>query len=376
LTGRIQAVNFFIRFTVYLFIHADKMLRITLFLFLILNHLAAFAQKKYAYADSIALSVKSNNCENLHAVLIKNLETDEERVRAFYTWITANIQYDVVEWKRPEKATEKQEPAEVLQTKKAICHGYATLFRELCHRSGIPCYLVSGYNRIDNKFDDAGHTWNIVYMNNRWQPVDATWGAGGVDSRGRFVREFTEKYFLTDPVVFLSDHFPFDPMWQLVKYPVKLIDYRMSKWIYEDKTTPLFNFNDTIAAWEQLDSLEKEYTSAIRMLRFSPGETKIRQQLSYALFMKGNAAFDKGNKIMAVLYPRKPVDSKKPSRPPSKILKAAQLDSIDNFYRNADFYYKQVQFINANEKSVLKNNLDALRFNRDVIRKEKLNMSK
>ncbi|MDQ3049354.1 MAG: hypothetical protein M3Q95_00565 [Bacteroidota bacterium] len=346
-----------------------------LFLILILSGLQAVSQHKYAAADSLAAVVKGASVIELHKALTKNLSKDEDKVRAFYSWIAYNIHYDVSEWKQTEKAPEKQAIQAVLKSKKAICHGYAVLFSEFCRLSAIPCYLVSGYNRLDNKFDDAGHTWNMVFVNKKWQPVDVTWGAGGIDPRGKYIKEFENKYFLPDPVDFLSDHFPFDPMWQLVEHPVKLSDYRNERWKYQVKSTPYFNFNDTIAAWEQLDSLDREYTSAVRMLNSNPGDPKVKLQLSYALFKKGNAEFDKGNKIMAVLYPRKPNGTARPA-PVRKEFKAAQLDSISIFYNSADYYYRQVQFSSSHEKTVLKNNLEALKNNRSVVSREKTNLSR
>ncbi len=346
-----------------------------LFLFLTLIWQQGISQNKYATPDSLAAVVKGQSVSMLHKALTKNLITDEDKVRVFYSWIARNIHYDVVEWQQANKSPEKQEIAQVLKSRKAICHGYAVLFSEFCRLSGIPCHMVSGYNRLENKFDDAGHTWNMVFVNKKWQPIDVTWGAGGIDPRGKFIKEFEDNYFLPDPVDFLTDHFPFDPMWQLLEHPVKLADYSNERWKYEDKSTPFFNFNDTIAAWEQLDSLDKEYSSALRMLNFNPGDPKIKLQLSYALFKKGNAEFEKGNKIMAVLYPRTSNGSGKPA-PVRKEIKAAQLDSIHTFYNSADFYYRQVQFTSSHEKTVLKNNLEALKNNRSVVTREKTNLAR
>jgi hypothetical protein len=336
----------------------------------------AYTQEKYREADSIAALVKQSDLSLIHRELVKDLESDESKLRAFYSWIAHNIHYDVSEWQKQDKNPVKQEPTQVLKSRKAICHGYAALFMEFCTRSGIPCYMASGYNRLDNRFDNSGHTWNMVYINEQWRPVDVTWGAGGIDPRGKYVKEFEDKYFLAEPLEFLQDHYPFDPMWQLVDHPVKLSDYKSASWTYKDNSSPYFNYNDTIAAWIQLDSLEKDYISAHRMQRFSPGDPLIRQQLSYSLFVKGNAEFEKGNKIMAVLYPRNASSSKKPATPVNRKLKAAQLDSIDTFYTHADFYYKQVQFTSESEKTVLKNNREALRFNREVVRKEKSNLTR
>ena len=299
------------------------MKQILALLVILLTFQQAYSQNKYAVADSVALFVKGDIVDDLHEQLTKNLITDEEKVRAFYSWITHHIQYDVAESLRAEKVYTKQDPLQVLKSKKAICHGYSSLLLRFCELSGIPCYLVSGYTRLDGQFDTAGHTWNMAYVNGKWQPVDATWGAGGVDSRRKFVKAFTGKYFLTDPVDFLSDHYPFDPMWQLVYCPVKLTDYKSTRWQYAEKVNCQFNYTDTIASWEKLDSLNREYSAAFRMLRFSPGDPIIKEQLSYALFTKGNAEFENGNRIMAILFPRKQPGSQLQTTPQSKSYRVA-----------------------------------------------------
>ncbi len=172
------------------------MKRIRLILIIILCCKQAYSQNRYAFVDSMSATVKAENVGDLHHRLTKNLSTNEEKVRAFYTWIARNIFYDVNESKKQVKLPSKQTPGYVFRSRKAICHGYSSIFYDLCTRSEIPCYLVSGFTRPDGEFDITGHTWNIIYINSKWQPVDVTWGAGGVDISGKYTRAFTGKYFL------------------------------------------------------------------------------------------------------------------------------------------------------------------------------------
>src|SRR5688572_7515436 len=82
----------------------------------------AYTQEKYREADSIAASVKQNDLPTLHRELVKDLDTDESKLRAFYSWIAHNIHYDVSEWQKQEKNPAKQEPSQVLKSHRAICH--------------------------------------------------------------------------------------------------------------------------------------------------------------------------------------------------------------------------------------------------------------
>ncbi len=327
-------------------------------LILILSSHFSIAQSNYAVADSVAAKVKGENIQLVHDALVRNLKTDEEKVRAFYSWIAHNILYDVNEWQRGNRSPVKQEPAQVLKSKKAVCFGYSSLFRELCKLSEIPCHLVTGFTRINGKFNNEGHAWNIVSINGKWQIADATWGAGSVDYNKKYIKKFTEDYFLVEPLKFLEDHYPLDPMWQLIEHPVKLAEYKIAKWEYSEKPRPVFAFNDTIAQWEKLDSLHRAYTSALRMLRYSPGDAAAQQELAYALFELGDAEFDKGTKLLTNLGSEN---------------KVAKLDSVETYYKNADFYYRQVKLSDPSQREVLKNNMEALKYNRNVLNEERQN---
>ena len=60
-----------------------------------------------------------------------------------------------------------------------VCAGYASVFKELCDRTGIRCDYVRGRAIIDPLRDGVGggHAWNVVYTDNGMIPVDVTWRA-------------------------------------------------------------------------------------------------------------------------------------------------------------------------------------------------------
>ncbi|GMU51855.1 MAG: hypothetical protein AMXMBFR33_10010 [Candidatus Xenobia bacterium] len=111
---------------------------------------------------------------------------DEERARAIYRWMTANIAYAgrEAEW-RAARATRNGratlvhdnkkllDPEKILQTRKTICLGYATLYRALAVESGLRCDLVTGNLTGD---PDARHAWNEVRVGEARLGIDATWG--------------------------------------------------------------------------------------------------------------------------------------------------------------------------------------------------------
>lgn len=171
--------------------------------------------------------------EKLAAYLIAPAKNDREKVRAIYRWITNNIAYDddsLFKGIITENSAET-----VLQTHRAICDGYAGLFKELAQFADLEVEVISGYSKgysyvIDNA-DTINHAWNAVKIEGQWQLLDATWGAGYLDDKQkRFVRQFQDHYFLTPPEQFIYDHFPKHAKWQLLKSP--LLKYQYEQLVY------------------------------------------------------------------------------------------------------------------------------------------------
>ncbi len=343
-----------------------------LFLLFVGFNINVHAQSKYEAIDARVISIKAGSVEDLHSKLVKELSSDEEKVRAFYVWISNNINYDVNEANRSYRAVVKQEPEVVFNSHRAVCHGYSALFQKFCELSNIKCYMVSGFTKLHGEFDETGHTWNLVYVNQKWQHIDATWAAGGVNQQRKFVKKFSEQYFLSDPLNFLSEHYPFDPMWQLMNYPISLLEYKRKEILSaESNLKTSFNFSDTIAEWERMNHFDRALSSARRMDRFNSGNKIIKQELAFALLESGNNEFEQGNQILAKLYPQNASDLKKQST----LQRGSQefknkLKEAEKFFLNAGNYYNQVKLSDANENQVLVNNKKALKNNLDIIKNE------
>ncbi|HMT28940.1 MAG TPA: hypothetical protein PKD91_06655, partial [Bacteroidia bacterium] len=250
--------------------------------------------------------------------------------------------------------------------------------KELCDRSGIKCYLVSGFSKLNNVFDESGHTWNVIFLNKQWFQVDVTWGAGGVNRQRKYVKQYSENYFLQNPDVFLSEHYPFDPMWQLKDYPVTLKEYKKSSDFSEPNPAMIpFHYNDTISKWESMNTMLQLLTSAQRMNRFNAGNKVIEQELAFALLENGNGEFEKGNRILSELYPKNTTGNSRGQKikPGSEEFKL-KLDSAEQFFIHADFFYKQTKLSNPDENQVLQNNRKALQNNLAIVRKEISNLNR
>lgn len=208
--------------------------------------LPAFGQDKFgAYnfsaVDSFALSVKyKDNIVQLARDLAAPYSKDVYKVRSIFRWITDNIAYDyeaINEGKEPGRPDCKGNPdcaeirrkweddflADVLSSRKAVCNGYAKLFRKLCEINNIKADIVPGYSKsnpytIGNPLN-AKHAWNAVMLDSAWYYLDATWAAGNCtedDETGKlkkFVKSYKPYYWLTPYNKLVRNHYPKDAKW-------------------------------------------------------------------------------------------------------------------------------------------------------------------
>jgi Transglutaminase-like superfamily len=182
-----------------------------------------------------------SDIETLAQQLTSSCKTEREKVTKIFRWITDNISYRIRSNRIPvigaaslrfsqseeEPDTSALKPLNervaetVLKTRLAVCDGYSRLFSTLCDYAGIRSEIIVGYakgnsNKPSPKFG-VNHYWNAVFLDGRWQLLDATWASGYVSRQeDEFVRDYDDNYFLTDPAVFIRDHYPDDPRWTLL----------------------------------------------------------------------------------------------------------------------------------------------------------------
>lgn len=181
----------------------------------------------YAQIDTHALNAPANlrrDLDALAAYLVQPARNQRDKARAIFRWISANIAYDDDAYFRNEYTPHNTR--DVLSSGKAVCDGYANLFKQLAERVGLETVMISGFTKgysyhTRGRLGLVDHAWNAVKIDGQWQLLDSTWGAGYLDGRKkRFVREFEPHYFLPDPAAFIFDHYPDDPRWQLLKNPI------------------------------------------------------------------------------------------------------------------------------------------------------------
>ncbi|HNR18371.1 MAG TPA: transglutaminase domain-containing protein [Bacteroidia bacterium] len=233
-------------------------------------------------ADVHSKTLLSKNYESLEQLAIElttPFVTDSEKVRSIFIYVTHAINYDV---NKPLNQTllrtfTFQSAVSVLMKRKAVCEGYANLFKELCVVSGIKAEFIGGYARNEEESIAEPHAWNAAYINNEWKLFDPTWAAGGVNAQTKkFYQQFEEKYFMTPPQKLIQSHYPDDPMWQLLNLPV-------TRKQFDNKSTSSeinFSFNDTIGNHYKTDSIARMANELKRMIAFDPGNDTYSRQLN------------------------------------------------------------------------------------------------
>ena len=92
-----------------------------------------------------------------------------------------------------------------LADNKAVCEGYARVFKYLMDASGVPCVLVSG-TATNSQGEEENHAWNYVQINENWYAVDVTWDDPIITGGGELTQELKYKYFLKGSTEFNVDH--------------------------------------------------------------------------------------------------------------------------------------------------------------------------
>ncbi|MDP4267248.1 MAG: transglutaminase domain-containing protein [Bacteroidota bacterium] len=247
---------------------------------------------------------KTKTSADLGNYIKKNLKTEDECIRAFYSWLAFNVNYDVEKMYHPDVFSSPALLIEhTLKTRKAVCQGYSELFNDLCKTAGIKSFVIQGYTKQNGVIVNLGHAWIAVKLkNNEWTFIDPTWGAGYV-MNNEYIKRYNDDHYRIKPENFIKTHMPFDPMWQLMDYPVT------NKEFYDGKTISIenkqFNYNDSISKYETQSELDKYFYTAQRVEK----NGVINQMTSdYLNYLNKNIAVIKQNQIvfyqnkMAILF--------------------------------------------------------------------------
>lgn len=168
--------------------------------------------------------------QSLTEYFLEVANSDSEKARVIYRWITDRISYDLYTFFKGDLKNITGE--QVLGTREAVCSGFVVLFVEMADAMGLEVEIILGHSK-GYGFDPVlvshpveNHSWVAVRIGDEWRLIDPTWGAGHIRAEAReFVKVFSEFYFFADPDLLVYTHLPLDDKWQLRTEPVTLSEY-------------------------------------------------------------------------------------------------------------------------------------------------------
>jgi hypothetical protein len=201
-----------------------------LFLFFVFGWHWAEAQADYSLLDEKSREFRKSDFaepEDLALALCRDLKTNKEKARAIFTWIAEHIRYQTVPDPpaRSKKSYYDQRVKQVFRTGKGVCMDYSLLYQRMADAVGLDCAFIGGHCKTFSK-EWESHAWNAVFIDGKWELLDATWGAGYRNEQGKFVPEFQPGFFLTEPRIFLLNHFPDSSHWQLIPEPITAEEFK------------------------------------------------------------------------------------------------------------------------------------------------------
>ena len=197
----------------------------------------------------------------LAAKLTKDLEDEESKVYAITYWIAKNIKYDYSAFLS--NTLSRHTSKEILKKRRALCSEYAELFNEMCEAVGLKSETINGYVREFDFFAGdtlyrAEHAWSTVKIDNKWELMDITWGAGQIEPKKQllkkalwvlfekpyevefhYVHKYNPNWFHVDPSIMVSSHLPTFDFFQFLKKPVTIKEFELGKNYVVDRSSDL-----------------------------------------------------------------------------------------------------------------------------------------
>lgn len=235
---------------------------------------------EYRETDKTALDIpasQTNSTADIAAYINAHFDTEIKKVRAIYTWVTTNIKYSKDSLHRVILNEDREEMIAIaLRRKKGVCENFASIFNDICKKSGLRSFVIEGYTRQNGSTDKTAHAWCTVFIDNKWFLYDPTWDE---DYINRFAQGLPTNYFQITPLNFIQSHMPFDPLFQLLNYPLTYKEFNNGN-TQMNNHKPYFNYIDSMDIYEKLDQLNKYLSAVSRIERNGTPNSMIATQLS------------------------------------------------------------------------------------------------
>lgn len=241
------------------------------------------AQNSIRSVDKIMQQIPESlttSTQDIAGYINEKFSTQSEKSRATFIWIASNIRYDIANMYvkstelNPTEAIDK-----TLRTRKGVCTNYAELFTDIAGKVDIKSYLISGYTKQNGVVDILSHSWCAALIDGEWFMFDPTWGSGAV-LNGRLIKQINNKYYKMKPEECIESHMPFDPLWQLLTYPITNQEFYAAQSLVDGKKQ-YFNFKDSLAVYDKQSEIERLIFSNNRIEKNGVMNTLIFERLQY-----------------------------------------------------------------------------------------------
>ncbi|WGH75397.1 transglutaminase domain-containing protein [Tenacibaculum tangerinum] len=185
--------------------------------------------------SSLNYHVKVNSTKELTQLINHNFNTDIDKARFLFSWLTSNIRfysnsnnstlkdpelivyYNKDDLKRRRKMINDAIAEKAISSKEGVCIDIAIIFKKVCDLLHIENELIKGYTKmsatdigIKPKFKN--HAWNAVKIDNDWVLIDATYGIKFDSNLLKQVPNFN--YFNIAKDKIKLTHYPSDKKWR------------------------------------------------------------------------------------------------------------------------------------------------------------------
>ena len=143
-------------------------------------------------------------------------KTQKEKVRALFTWMANNIEY---EYYSSDKSKYTAEGA--FKNRSAVCGGFSYLMVDMCKAIDITAIYVTGCGskadyttpeqQKDASFFISNHAWNLIKTDAGNFLLDVTWASSYLHYDApalKAMKDIWDIWFDTDPCYFITSHYP------------------------------------------------------------------------------------------------------------------------------------------------------------------------
>lgn len=222
--------------------------------------------KDLKYVDRVMLQIPDSltySSQDVANYINSKFYFQNEKARAIFYWIAENIQYDFDNMYAFNMYNSETNSDETLKSRNGICLNYANLYAGIANKVGVKTYVIKGYTRKKKQVNHNPHAWCASLIDSAWYMTDPTWGAGYIQD-SHYIKELNNKFFNIKPDRFIKTHIPFDPLWQILNYPITKQEFHNGMSKTKNEIT-YFNFIDSIKIYENQSSIERLLASSSRI---------------------------------------------------------------------------------------------------------------